>query len=550
MEGTEKTKVIAICGRPRVGKSFLVSLFAEDSYLYRSGCSKGGSDFTRCKVENIICEGEDNPRAEFHYIGEDDKDTTEKMCQLTQEEFPQFMKEINEYIKEKRKEEKDVRNENSIVNNTYLKIYMRPSGMAKEIMERCNLKTLIVTDTPGVAENYKLVPIATADLVMIVLGDANESEAKESYEVLVKELAPLVATGNVCFLYRMCRACESQEEYEECQKAAQEATSSFSQSFTDWKTSIVQSSLDVLCPEENVLAIPAMKPDKSCKAEEIFVSHYKDKIIEELLNETNNFDFVKEVIVEKGIAEEQVVELVKKVLNDCQYNEKEDIKEEFCLEQFKAEKHDRVKTKDDCRINNRVLLTRKNRLEAIFEIFKRYSLDEYDKEWQQYVIRYIYHMLTTYIKNDFGIGAGVHPAEASPEITMLAIESILAEEMLDKVVYNKDLNDKDNFQRNTAYQNVMKKWGVDSASWDSAIVPRHIAEKFKAAVIKLELIKKHLSSIKVESETDLVECRYIMGLQKLGEYYIWKDLSKIHRQTEEEIDNYASNYAREKMGIS
>lgn len=48
-----------------------------------------------------------------------------------------------------------------------------------------------------------------------------------------------------------------------------------------------------------------------------------------------------------------------------------------------------------------------------------------------------YSILIRYINTDFGVG--VQSVEEYPATTMLAIESILAEEILDKVIYNKGL---------------------------------------------------------------------------------------------------------------
>lgn len=50
----------------------------------------------------------------------------------------------------------------------------------------------------------------------------------------------------------------------------------------------------------------------------------------------------------------------------------------------------------------------------------------------------------------------------------------------------------------------MKDWGVVSKSWDNVFISCHENE-VKMAVIKLELIKEHLYSIRVESEKELVK---------------------------------------------
>ena len=134
----------------------------------------------------------------------------------------------NEDIKKKRrKAEKDKEYENSTVNEAYFEIYMRPSNMAKEIMNKCKLKRLIITDIPKISEDYSLVSVEKPNLAMIVMNDTSELEACKSYEVLVRELALLIDSDNVCFIYRVGQQCDNWDEYDKCQKVAKEVMSSF-----------------------------------------------------------------------------------------------------------------------------------------------------------------------------------------------------------------------------------------------------------------------------------------------------------------------------------
>ena len=50
----------------------------------------------------------------------------------------------------------------------------------------------------------------------------------------------------------------------------------------------------------------------------------------------------------------------------------------------------------------------------------------------------------------------------------------------------------------------------------------------KEAILKIKLIEKcKLNEIKVADANDLVWSRYTLGLQKIAEYHVWKELLKI-----------------------
>lgn len=540
-------KTIAFCGRPRTGKSFLVSMFSENPCLYRVACSKPGDDFTQCAVQHIIRENIE-PHAVFHdkrkgKQGENEYGMDGMECPITDERFSDFMDEIASYLKEKRREKKNVGDVE------YLEIFMRPSRMARTIMRACDIQTLIVTDTPGVSGNYELVPIEKADMVALVMNDANQTEAQDSFGKLVEGLAPLVASSEVCFLYRINTPCDDEEEYEELQQEAKEAMDSFAEYFEDWKRkgSVLGTTMDILQPTKTVIGIPSMKPKKRSSAEDIFTQYFEKKILEALLKKPVSADFVKHAVEEANVEKDRVAAFVKELLGEWQYESlaakvsnidlkndaskersiqdgSSDETAEYTLENFKREKHDRVKSGDDYRLLWQAGDTCRRQLKDIYDTFCGYTIDNCPEAWKQAIIKYVYNKLTAGIKTDCGVGVGEHPFEDTPPVTMYVIESILAEEMYANISDGKGASE---------YVKTMKSYDVFSNSWNYVSVNLKNTE----AVKKLQLIvKSGLSQLNVSNLGDLVWSRYVMGLEKLAEYHLWREIGAIVGMSEEEME--------------
>lgn len=509
-------KTIALVGRPRVGKSFLVSLFVENSLQYRSSCSKPGDDFTQCAVQHVIREDITEPHAVFHSKRKvdqsEDSDGMDGMeFPLTIEVFEKQMDDITDYLREKKETGKDIGNE------AYIEIFARPSNMARAIMKSCNLKTLIITDTPGVSENYSLVPIEKADLVSLVIADSNKEEAKKSYEELVIGLAPLVAASNVCFLYRIAETCDDEGEYEDLQERSRSAMSRFADYFEEWKGSIIKSSMNILQPTKNVLCIPGMKMKKSSASEEIFVKKFQEKIIESLTDKQISDKEVAEILKKDQIDKAIAKDFVKLLLESWNIdNLQKEVENEYTLEDFKEAKHDRVKSCDNYRLLFEAHSGCRKQLSSLYDEFETYTAVDYAENWKQALIKYVYAMLTQGIKADVGLMSGGHPFEDVTPVTMFVIESILADDILDNVVKP--------HAGVGSYQKTLISHGVTSNSWGYVKIT-----ETDEAVRKLSLIHEEgLDKIKASSSEDLVWIRYVMGLQKLAEFHIYETLDRIY----------------------
>lgn len=527
----QSCKTIAFCGRPRVGKSWIISLFAENSILYRSGCSKGGSDFTQCSVQNIFRNDIMEEHVVFHIspnnVGSrilDDEKMDGRECPFEEGKLEIFMEEINLYLREKIQK-------NEISNNeAYLEFYLRPSSLAKNIMKENGLNTLKIIDTPGVSNNYKLVQVDNADLVFIVLSDSNETEAINSFTDLVKGIAPLVASNKGGFLYRLNEACDDEEEYEELQKQANQAMSCFTECFSDLKGSIIESSMDVLQPEKSVIGIPSMKTKKISVSENIFTKKFEEKINSLLRKSDVDIEELRKTILENNVDPNEAKELVLKLLESWSAQHWNQNKEgKYTDKEFKEEAHDRVMTSDQYRMIHFSTISRQKQLQELFEEFKQHTVDSYQKNWQQELIKYVYQVVTLAIKNDVGIADGNHPLEQNPPITMHAIEAVLAEHILNEVIDGKN---KIPFR---SYVDLMNQYGVTSNSWSYINV--NVNDDNKTKLVRA-IVNSKLSKVKCDSLEDCIRTRYTLGLQMLGQHEILQNLSSIYNMNEEDAAKY------------
>lgn len=521
-------KILAVCGRPRVGKSFLISMFSTDTYGYRTACSREGDDFTQCEVQNVIVEGLNEGFAVFHSTDE----TMDGMTSpLTSDKLTRFLDEVNDFVRECR--QKGWNGEKG-EHYHYIEIFTPPSDFALQIMRTNNLDYLIITDTPGVSENYGVVPIEKADLVLFVLADSGMDEAQKSFVTLVEAMAPLVASSKACFLYRTNSSCDDEDEYIEMQETAERAMKRFENCFTALKGRIIESSLDVLQPAESVLGIPIMKQKKSSPSEIMFQKRLEGKISQAFQAEdlTEMKDNMTEAVREASVSAEQATNFFSNLLSGI--SNKDESKAGNYLPTFIKERHNRVKTVDGYRLLMEAQDACRKQLKSLYDYFARFTSEDYPQLWQQNCIKYLYSTLTNGVKTDIGIGHGGHPFEDRPPVTMLTAEAILAEELLPAISVANDAL--------SVYKKTFEDNGVESNSWGYVwVTPQGDGLK------KLEIIKAvSLRNRPSDSLYSLVKNCYIGGMQKLAEFKAWLALLAATGET----SNAAEKTAMDELSVT
>ena len=305
----------------------------------------------------------------------------------------------------------------------------------------------------------------------------------------------------------------TKEKYEEAQNTVKNDMIAFSDLFSDLKGSIIATELDVLNPSSHCILFPTMGEEVS-PPEELFLQAMREKLIEAFLPEDTDKEDkeFQNIILEK---EDSAKKLVIDIMNNITPHDLKDGTNNYGLEDIIAENHNRVMTKDHYRLHSDLDAAYDREIKLLDEYFSKFKPDDYKDEWQQKIIKYIYKRLTQSVRQDRGLGVGTHPWEEHPARTMLVEESILA----DKILVG--INPEEKWMMNEPYKKAFKDNNITSSTWNYVGCVNDID-----AIIKLEIIKNHLSQIEVYTRQDLVLCRYIGGLRQIAQYKILKLMGK------------------------
>ncbi len=504
-------KSIAIVGLPRTGKSYSSSVFVaeHECFVLRRAFSGAGDDFTQCAVKIIVSSKILEPYAQFNTDNEEER----QYSRIDEKSLINFVNETNAYLKQKRESGEE------ISPSEYIEIFVQPSQLAAEIINENKLSYLIVTDTPGVSDSYELVQIAEAHLVMLVLTDSGGETARAGFKKIVEGIAPLVAAGDACFLYNLKKPCDDEEEYADMQREAETAMQSFEAEFAPLRKSVIDTSMNILHPSKSVLGIPGMKDRRINFAEEAFRKRLKEVINRsfkgeglELINKELQ-DSLKEALTGvEQLTEEDIcssfLSFLTNVLSQIPRLASDPTKPDY-LQSFKSKNHARVKSQDGYRIDNAVKVERKDSLSRLYQSFSIFTAENTPDLLNQAGIKLFYKLISEELKNDSGIGIGIHPWEDYPPVTMRSIEYILVSEL--EQAFQQGTNDAAH-----TYCDTMKKNGIVSKSWNCVRVD----------VNKLYLLSilKHCGVLSLHSSNlaELVRNRYIGGLRKIGEFKAWK----------------------------
>jgi len=513
------SKKIALMGRARVGKSFIISRFVEDRKSYVLLFCGNSKDKTACPINVRISEQVAVESYVFHsnfnslYSGEKKEDSelqdlNTRLGKLLNRPHAmsdvEAMKEIESIIKEIREFEKKY---DTIQNSdTYIDVYQKPSEYAKKLLRECKLGSIEFTDTPGVSGKVAASKIAKSDIYIFVLRPDNEDEADTLLKV-VDAIKADVATSKVLYVYKIEGIYSSKEEYNEAREEVKNDISAFTSIFDELRGSIISTDLALLNPEEHCIAFPTMNKEKPSFQEDEFMADFMGAMIDAFKESdtTEQDKKLLEIINEYGVEAKDLINGILKGIPSHVIGESE----EYTVENIQTGNHDRVKTKDNFRIAGDLFEAYRRESELLHGYFTTFKVEDYPFEWQQYVIKYIYNRITYSTRTDRGLGKGGHPFEERPARTMLVEESLFADKVL------ASLKDLDSFSRNVPYRKVFIDNNISSATWNY-VGCSDDAE----AELKLRLIRECLINKKVSSRRELVLCRYVGGLRLVAEYKI------------------------------
>lgn len=521
-----KTGKIAVLGRARLGKSFFISILAKNRKDYVTVFCSNGRDKTVCPIQNIFIDAEFKEYIEFHsdfnsiYEAEEGNEDLEvlkenvssilrKQCYFESDDIKSKIKKIEEIVRKMR--EMEDRYPGRKDSDTYISVYLRPGNFLKDIMRDSSLRRLEIMDTPGVSGKVVATKLSKADLYILILKPDNSEEA-QTLKGIVKELKPYTASSKVIFMFKKEAAIQTKTKYEQKCIEAKESMSEFEDLFRELKGLIINTDSEILNLAENTVMFPTMDEEEVTLSEELFLeelrNRFKAAFKEDEVEQQEKRKF-QEVLSQHGkTAVDYVLDLLKAIpkhrlgIGD----------EEYTLERFRNEKHDRVMTSDNYRIHKNLSDAYEKEVKLLDDYFSTFTADTVSETWKQDVIRYIYRVISKSIRQDRGIGIGAHPFEESPARTMLVEESVNAES-----VYG-DVEGEDENKVILAYRKALQDAEITSNSWPYVGV--NIDEE---NMKKLEIIKDTLYNIRVSDREELVLCRYVGGLRKMAEFRILKE---------------------------
>lgn len=521
-----KAGKIVILGRARLGKSFFISILAKNRKEYVSVFCSNGKDKTVCPIQNIFIDAEFKEYFEFHSdfntIYEPEKENEE--LQELKEEVSSILRkqyyfesdDVKNKIKEaegivRKMREMESRYPGRKDSDTYISVYLRPGNFLKDIMREASLRRLEVMDTPGVSGKVVATKLSKADLYILILKPDNSDEA-QTLKSIVEELKPYTASSKVIFMFKKEAAIQTGKKYEQRRMEAKENMADFEDLFRELKGPIINTDSEILNLAENTVMFPTMDEEEVTLSEELFLEELGDRFRaafkEDEAEQQGKKRFIEAINQHGKDAEEYVLNLLKGIPKHKLGNDDE----EYTLERFRNEKHDRVKTLDNCRIFYNLYNAYDKEVKLLDDYFSTFTADNVPDEWKQDIIRYIYRVISKSVRKDRGIGVGAHPWEESPARTMLAEESVNAETVYDYV------EGEEKNKMILAYRKALQDAGITSNSWSYVAV-----DPDEDNMKKLEIIKDTLCGIKVSDREELILCRHIGGLRKIAEYHILRE---------------------------
>lgn len=536
--GYMKTLRIALIGRARDGKTYIISRLVKNRLNYIKLFCGGGEDETFCVVYNTISEDVKIDFFEFHtdfnsiYKAEDNndelKDVNEEISRFIniKVEFDDVDKAKEKILEIKRltKRIKEIENKypNRKCSQTFINVYLRPNDYCKDILRSTQAGRMEIIDTPGVSGDVEASDFEKSDVYIFVLKPENRTEAQTIKKIVVK-IKPDVATSKVLFLYRKEKYINTIQKYEKASLEAKNDMKDFNNIFSDLRGNIISTDIELLDPAANCILYPTMDDEDVVLTEEIFMKEFCEKLKRSMgdKSEVELLGRVRSIIDEHR---EEALTLTRSILNEIQMHELTDGKNNYTKEDFLQETHDRVMTNDNYRIRQNLRNAYRRESVLLDSYFSKYMPEEYPEEWQQALIKYMYRMLMKSIRTDRGLGIGTHPFEEKPARTMLVEESICAAEVL------KNISGMDRWATNQPYRAALQECGIVSKTWGYVGCSDN-----KEALIKLRIIKESESKIQVSDRENLILARYIGGLRKTAQFLILIELGVSEEKCYKEV---------------
>jgi len=234
------TKTVSLVGPAGAGKSTILTRMCVECIiqLLRKIISSGGSAFTESNcVAYLRAQGEIN-YVVFHYGEGEGSDVPIKLEESN-------LKDITSAFEKNRERARMYREANDIKNleATYAEFFLTPNEWIKAMMQRLNIKTLKIIDTPGIDENHSGEALYVSDVILLVLNDRCNME--NIANKIKSNIVPKTGTSQYVYLYNNRYSMESDDasacddEYKEILKEAQSDLESYTKPLKALRESLV-----------------------------------------------------------------------------------------------------------------------------------------------------------------------------------------------------------------------------------------------------------------------------------------------------------------------
>jgi len=426
--------------------------------------------------------------------------------------------------------------------NTFVRVDTEASNKALKIMDKVNTTNLTVIDTAGAdgeAEVGEVVGYSTPDINLLVFGDRPGQELNTCYDLIAQNCAESIASAPVLFLYNgQDYDFENFDSYDEIQEATKKIMMDLDRYLDPFrKGSIAGTSISFFAPSDHCVSYLniSSREGKEKSADGILFKNLAEAIYDHLpeVTKDNMEDEIEDTLREDGISYEQACKFVNDILSGIpghDWTGDKNISEVF----QSANKHYRTYSKDYGRISGSISRAKQMEFSRLYNYFigtedspSKLNDNNYSEQWQKLIISYIYFVLSSEVNTDYGMGIGGHQWEYQPPRTMLAEESLFAEDILRKV------SNSDGTEGASAYIEVLAKvHDIGSGSWERVNI-KHTRD----ADLKLKLIAKSKRN-PVNNLDEAILDTYVRGLLMTAEYKTLEFFKATAEMMEQHVVSY------------
>ena len=384
----------------------------------------------------------------------------------------------------------------------YVEFVLQPNKLIAKMMIECNIDILTVIDTPGIDKNHAGEDVATADIVVVMLGDRDDIE--DIAEKIKNNIIPNTGTAQYIYLYNNRLSLdgnhpdEFETTYDEFFEEAKDVLDDYSDGLKKLQDELViGTTLSACRPLDSLICVPNFSRNPDAR-DDFFFQKLCAKMKEAFNNslyfsEMNKFDM--DLLGDRftSFLNKHLANFVNKTKKDSGYD----------FDRFIREKHGRTKSLDDYDIECNFNCAMAHLKNLFYVTFSEYKTKDYDDE-QASIIRMTYLTINEGLMNRVHYGYGSHPWEDVNSPTQMICEEVLSEKIMNGC--------------SRSYCDILQDYGIRSNSWNYVYV--NYADWYQAKLVISD--QYHFPDVKTENLSRYIEiCHFLPSIvvQSVLSYY-------------------------------